>query len=101
MYARLIAPPQDKSFFLFGPRGTGKTTWVRSVFPDAVYLDLLEAKLFTEFTANPQRLRNYIPRGFEGRVVIDEVQRVPELLNEVHRLIESEGRRFVLTGCQQ
>lgn len=98
MYARLLAPPQDKSFFLFGPRGTGKTTWVRSVFPDAVYLDLLEAELFTEFTANPQRLRNYIPRGFEGRVVIDEVQRVPELLNEVHRLIESEGRRFVLTG---
>ncbi len=98
MYARLLAPPRDKSFFLFGPRGTGKTTWVRSVFPDAVYLDLLEAELFTGFTANPQRLRNYIPRGFEGRVVIDEVQRVPELLNEVHRLIESEGRRFVLTG---
>ncbi|HER43813.1 MAG TPA: ATP-binding protein, partial [Candidatus Eisenbacteria bacterium] len=98
MYSRLITPPEDKSFFLFGPRGTGKTTWVRSAFPDAVYLDLLEAELFTDLTANPQRLENFIPAGFEGRIVIDEVQRVPELLNEVHRLIESEGRRFVLTG---
>jgi len=98
MYSRLIRPPGNKSFFLFGPRGTGKTTWVRSAFPQAVYLDLLEAELFTDLTANPQRLGNYIPSGFTGRVVIDEVQRVPELLNEVHRLIETERRSFVLTG---
>ena len=94
----MIRPPDHKSFFLFGPRGTGKTTWVRTAFPGAIYLDLLEAELFVDLTANPQRLSRYIPAGFEGWLVLDEIQRVPELLNEVHRLIESEGRRFVLTG---
>jgi predicted AAA+ superfamily ATPase len=98
MYSRLIKPPAKKSFFLFGPRGTGKTTWVRSAFPDAVYIDLLEAELFNELTANPQRLGNLIPSGFNDWIIIDEVQRVPELLNEVHRLIESRKYRFVLTG---
>ena len=98
MYSRLIKPPAQKSFFLFGPRGTGKTTWVRAVFPDSVYIDLLEAELFNDLTANPQRLGNYIPRDFRDWIVIDEVQRVPDLLHEVHRLIESKKYRFVLTG---
>lgn len=98
MYSRLIKSPARKSFFLFGPRGTGKTTWVRSAFPDSIYLDLLEAELFNDLTANPQRLAGYIPRDHRGWIVIDEVQRVPELLHEVHRLIESERRHFVLTG---
>ena len=93
-----MKPPAKKSFFLFGPRGTGKTTWVRSSFPDAVYIDLLEAGLFNELTADPQRLGNLIPSGFDGRIIIDEVQRIPELLNEVHRLIESRKYCFVLTG---
>jgi predicted AAA+ superfamily ATPase len=98
MYARLTSPPRNKSFFLFGPRGTGKTTWVKAEFPRAVYLDLLEAELFNDLTANPQRLGNFIPPGFKDWIVIDEVQRVPELLHEVHRLIESRKYRFVLTG---
>lgn len=98
MYSRLIKPPARKSFFLFGPRGTGKTTWVRSAFPDSIYIDLLEAELFNDLTANPQRLENFIPRDHRGWVVIDEVQRVPEILHEVHRLIESKKFRFVLTG---
>jgi len=98
MYSRLIKPPARKSFFLFGPRGTGKTTWVRSAFPDSIYIDLLEAELFNDLTANPQRLGNFIPRDFRGWVVIDEVQRVPDLLHEVHRLIESRKYYFVLTG---
>jgi len=55
MYSRFIDPPKGKSFFLFGPRGTGKTTWVKSAFPKAVYIDLLEAELFNDLTANPQR----------------------------------------------
>ena len=98
MYSRLIKPPARKSFFLFGPRGTGKTTWVRSAFPDSIYIDLLEAELFNDLTANPQRLDNFIPRGFRGGIVIDEVQRVPDLLHEIHRLIESKKYYFVLTG---
>src|SRR3989339_1324448 len=98
MYSRLIHPPEDKSFFLFGPRGSGKTTWVQAAFPKSVYLDLLEAELFNKLLANSQRLENLIPEGFKGWVIIDEVQRVPELLNEVHRLIEKHKYKFILTG---
>lgn len=98
MYSRLLKPPKNKSFFLFGPRGTGKTTWVREVFPGAIYLDLLEAELFNDLLANPQRLENFIPKDFSNWVVIDEIQRIPELLNEVHRLIEKYKYKFVLTG---
>jgi predicted AAA+ superfamily ATPase len=98
MYSRLIAPPKDKSFFLFGPRGTGKTTWVKSKFTRAIYLDLLEAELFNDLVANPQRLENFIPKNFNNWVIIDEVQRIPDLLNEVHRLIEKNKNKFILTG---
>lgn len=94
----MIRPPKAKSFFLFGPRGTGKTTWVRSAFPKAVYIDLLEAELFNDLTANPQRLSNFIPLGSKDWVTIDEVQRIPELLHEVHRMIETKKYRFILTG---
>lgn len=98
MYPRLIRPPKNKSFFLFGPRGTGKTTWVKSAFPNAIYLDLLEAELFNDLLANPQRLENFIPSSFADWIIIDEIQRVPELLHEVHRLIENNHYKFVLTG---
>ena len=98
MYSRLLKAPPKKSFFLFGPRGTGKTTWVRTAFPDSIYVDLLEAELFNDLTANPQRLESFIPRNFRDWIVIDEVQRVPDLLHEVHRLIESKSYRFALTG---
>lgn len=98
MYSRLIEPPKDKSFFLFGPRGTGKTTWVKSKFAKALYLDLLEAEVFNDLLANPQRLENFIPKEFDDWIIIDEVQRVPELLNEIHRLIEKNKYKFILTG---
>ncbi|MEW6103713.1 MAG: AAA family ATPase, partial [bacterium] len=84
--------------FLFGPRGTGKTTWVKSTFTDALYIDLLEAELFNDLTANPGRLENLIPKNFEDWIIVDEVQRIPELLTEVHRLIEKYHYRFILTG---
>ncbi len=98
MYARLLIPPKAKSFFLFGPRGTGKTTWVKSVFPNAIYIDLLEAELFNDLLANPQRLENFIPKTFKDWIIIDEVQKIPELLSEIHRLIEKYKYKFVLTG---
>jgi uncharacterized protein len=100
MYDRLIQKPfqGNHSFFLFGPRGTGKTTLIRRKMPDALYIDLLDSGDYTAFLAAPERIERRIPANFNGWVVIDEVQRVPRLLNEVHRLIEGKGIRFVLTG---
>lgn len=100
MFNRLLKLPleQKNSFFLFGPRGTGKTSWLKTFLPGALYLDLLDFSTYNSLSSNPSRLENLIPKGFDGWVVLDEVQRVPELLNEVHRLIESAKIRFVLTG---
>ncbi|MBM3282867.1 ATP-binding protein [Candidatus Gottesmanbacteria bacterium] len=98
MYSRIITPPENKSFFLFGPRGTGKTTWVKTAFPHGLYLDLLEAELYNDLLANPQRLENLIPANYRDYIIIDEVQRIPDLLNEIHRLIEKYRYKFVLTG---
>lgn len=88
----------EQSFFLFGPRGTGKTTWLKQAFPGAVYLDLLASGLYTRLLASPGDLERFIPADVRRWVIIDEVQRVPDLLNEVHRLIEHKKIRFVLTG---
>lgn len=100
MYPRLLETPlqRHQSFFLFGPRGVGKTTWIRDRLPDALYLDLLDHQLYLELLTRPERLRDLIPADHEGWIVLDEVQRAPLLLNEVHRLIETRGHRFVLTG---
>jgi predicted AAA+ superfamily ATPase len=89
------------SFFLFGPRGTGKSTWLRERFPDAVWIDLLRPEEHREYAARPERLRERLAASPEAEtVVIDEIQRVPELLDVVHELIESRRPppRFVLTG---
>lgn len=88
------------SFFLFGPRGTGKSTFVHQHFKNAIYIDLLDPERVRFFSAMPERLREMIDAQPEsGFIVIDEVQRVPELLSVVHRLIETKkGRTFVLTG---
>ncbi len=98
MYTRLLKPDTQNSLFLFGPRGTGKTTWVKQTYPHAVYLDLLEAELYNALLANPQRLSKYYPQDFTDYVIIDEIQRVPQLLNEVHRQIEKNHVKFILTG---
>jgi predicted AAA+ superfamily ATPase len=92
----------DQSFFLFGPRGTGKSTWIQQVLGEALYIDLLRPEVHRELSARPERLRERVD-GAPDRttVVVDEVQRVPELLNVVHQVLESGGasaRRFVLTG---
>jgi predicted AAA+ superfamily ATPase len=96
---RLFDPP-DHSYFLFGPRGVGKTTWLHSAYPEALYLDLLEADRFRELSAQPERLESLVlARGGRQVVVIDEVQRIPQLLHVVHALIERKlGITFVLTG---
>ena len=98
MFSRLTNPPEAKSFLLLGPRGTGKSSWVRQRFADAVYVDLLESDVYTELLAAPSRLEQKIPRGHRSWVVIDEIQKVPALLDEVHRLIEHRKVKFALTG---
>lgn len=91
------------SFFLFGPRGTGKSTWIRENYGrDAVTLDLLDAEAFRTYLARPERLRERL-EGSPGvrHVIIDEIQRVPELLDVVHQIIETRrggSPRFILTG---
>lgn len=98
MYPRLLAPNKKNSVLLFGPRATGKTTWALNYYPDALKFDLLDSETYKELLARPNRLGDYIPPNFKGQVLIDEIQRIPELLNEVHRLIESRKLVFVLTG---
>lgn len=98
MYSRIINYPESQSFFLLGPRGTGKSTWLKSTFPHSIYVDLLRGDLALSLRANPSRLESLIPDGFKDWIVIDEVQKIPELLDEVHRLIEAKKYRFVLTG---
>lgn len=88
------------SFFLFGPRGTGKSTWLRSLRETAVWIDLLDPESVRLFQARPERLLERIaaqPQAVD--VVIDEVQKVPALLDVVHKLVEGERPlRFILTG---
>jgi predicted AAA+ superfamily ATPase len=98
MYPRLLKPPSAQSFFLFGPRGVGKTAWLHAEFPKALFFDLLDYQIYSELLAQPTRLGDRIPEDHKGWVVVDEVQRIPELLDEVHRLIESRHLRFALTG---
>jgi len=86
-----------KSHFLFGPRQTGKTFLVRQSLPDARYYDLLESSVYLALSRNPGLLAQEMAADPKKPVVIDEIQRLPELLNEVHRLIE-DGARFVLAG---
>ncbi len=97
---RRFFPLPEQSFFLFGPRGTGKSTWLRHVYPDALIIDLLKPAVHRPLDSRPERLTEIVagkPRA--EVVVIDEVQRIPELLSVVHSLIEERrGIRFVLTG---
>ncbi|KKQ15117.1 MAG: Conserved hypothetical ATPase [Candidatus Moranbacteria bacterium GW2011_GWE1_36_7] len=96
---RFFTPPKQ-SFFLFGPRGTGKSTWLKAHFENALWLDLLDPETFRLYSARPERLEELVLGNPEKKdVVIDEVQKIPELLDVVHALIEKKlGLRFILTG---
>jgi uncharacterized protein len=95
---RLLSLP-ERSFFLFGPRGTGKSTWLKQVLPDASRFDLLDAALFLELSRDPHRLEAMAGNlAAGGWVVLDEIQKIPALLDEVHRLMESRRWRFALCG---
>jgi predicted AAA+ superfamily ATPase len=100
MFHRVINIPLKtrKSFFLFGPRGTGKTTWLRTHLPQVLFFNLLQSEYYNRLSANPGLIRKMIPEDYSDWIIIDEIQRIPELLNEVHDLIESRKHIFILTG---
>lgn len=100
LFKRLLTidPASHHSVMILGPRGTGKTHWIKQHFPRAIYFDLLDDETYAELLAQPTRLAERIPSDYTGWVIIDEIQKVPALLNEVHRQIENFGRRFILTG---
>lgn len=103
MINRLIKPLKNKSFFLFGSRQTGKSTLLRGLFPleTSLYYDLLKTEEYLRLQANPSLLREEVKSrpAKITHVVLDEIQRVPELLNEVHLLMESPNPpHFVLSG---
>lgn len=98
MLKRMLELP-NRSFFLFGVRGSGKSTWVKQVLPHATYVNLLEESRYLELLTNPDlfRLTAQAARG-EDWIVVDEIQRIPSLLNEVHHLISNLGLKFALLG---
>ncbi len=92
-----IQLPEGKSAFLWGPRKSGKTWWISRHFPDAIYIDLLKTDLYGEYVSRPALLRERYS-DTKKLIIIDEIQMIPQLLNEVHWLIENSRISFLLTG---
>jgi len=96
---RFFTAPTD-SFFIFGPRGTGKSTWLKKTFPDAYLVDLLDDSTFRSHIAHPERIKQIVKANPRTRCyIIDEVQKAPALLDSIHSLIEEyKTHQFILTG---
>ncbi len=94
--------PRQQSAFLWGARKTGKTTYLKEKFPNSLVYDFLKTDLFFEFSKNPSLLRERLLAKdsitFKEPIILDEVQKIPQILDEVHWLIENKGLRFVLCG---
>ena len=91
--------PARGHYFLLGPRGTGKTLWCAHQYPDALRIDLLDPAALRQLSAQPERLAELVAGARKKQIVIDEIQKLPELLEVVHLLIErKQGQQFVLTG---
>ena len=102
MFPRLRCFSNNHSFFLFGPRGSGKSTLLKERFNqnECLWLDLLDSGVEDRFCRNPSDLYNIVkalPKEITY-VIVDEIQKVPKLLDEVHRLIEETDKIFILTG---
>lgn len=96
--SRAFSPPHQ-SYFLFGPRGVGKSTWVESLYPDALHIDLLSPEIERKLLAYPEQLRGIVDAYRGSTIIIDEVQKAPGVLTVVHQLIEEQrGLQFILTG---
>ncbi|MBR4689048.1 MAG: ATP-binding protein [Bacteroidales bacterium] len=99
MNERILQIINDESVFLFGARQTGKTTLLKKQFPNAIYFDLLQTDVLNRFRQRPALLRESLEQANEGTlVIIDEIQQIPELLNEIHWLITNKQIRFILCG---
>ncbi len=97
-YARALTCPEE-SFFLLGPRGTGKSTWLRHQLPDAKLIDLLDERQRYRLMSQPGTFANELQAVPSGSwVIVDEIQKMPDLLNEVHRFIENRQLKFALCG---
>ena len=96
---RFLKKPRG-SFFLFGPRGTGKSLWTQHCFKEAIRLDFLQPDVFRRYSGYPERLRELVEGNPQTKVfILDEVQKVAEILSVVHSLIEKyKDKQFVLTG---
>lgn len=90
--------PENRSAFLWGPRKTGKTTLLKQQFPEACWIDLLDYDLFFSLNQNPKRLRQILKAQSSPVVVIDEVQKIPHLMNEIHWLMANSSYQFILSG---
>lgn len=94
-----LPPPGTETFFLWGPRQTGKSTLLQATYPDAIWIDLLKAEEFRRYLDNPELLRQELPdKGDMPFIVIDEIQKLPHLLDEVHWLHENRNIHFALCG---
>ncbi len=104
MYQRILKLnlPRKQSAFLWGARKTGKSTYLKNHFPHSVCYDLLHSDLYVRFSKHPNLFRQKIltltPEQLQYPIIVDEVQRVPELLNEIHWLIENSEAYFILCG---
>lgn len=92
--------PSKNSFFIFGPRGTGKTFWAESHYNNALWVNLLDAKTYRILNANPERLIDWVKSDPDkNTIIVDEVQKVPELLDSIHWLISQySNKQFIMTG---
>ncbi len=97
-----IALPKDRSAFLWGPRKTGKTTYLKSEFPGSLLYDFLRTDLFMEIVKRPALLREQLLARdvniFKYPVILDEVQKIPQILDEVHWLMENRKINFIMSG---
>ncbi|TAK73962.1 MAG: ATP-binding protein, partial [Gammaproteobacteria bacterium] len=98
-FSRQLKAP-NRSFFLFGPRATGKSTWLKHSFAERLHFDLLRNDVYFTLTSSPTAFRDRVLAQDPDKtwIIVDEVQRIPALLNDVHSLIESHGYRFALSG---
>lgn len=103
MYPRFFKYLKSQSIFLLGPRGTGKSTWLKNQFQDSVYFDLLDESLFQDLLRDPQLFKQKLnlvmaKNSHSEHVIVDEIQRLPSLLNYVQKAIVEDKLKFILTG---
>ncbi len=93
---------KTNSFFLFGPRGSGKSTWLKHLYNEknTLYLDLLDLQLIDELRLDPQRFLRIInaPENLKKNVIVDEIQKFPQILDVIHQQIQKTKRQFIMTG---